>query len=927
MNKRRPLLLLSALLLISCSHDVGEVVRPEHPRPEFERPDWLNLNGKWEFRFDPQDKGLDESWQRGPTPFDYEVLVPFCWESKLSGIEDTTGQQIGWYRREFDVPSEWNGRNVWLRFEAVDWEAQVWIDGVPVGKHEGGYSPFALDISKHVRPGDSATVVVRAYDPTDRELPSGKQVARWYTYTSGIWQTVWLEARPATWLDSLELTPRRAGDEWFLSVKATVAGAGDSAKVRLASTDETVAPVEGEVRLQDAAGVFETELAVSSPKLWSPQEPNLYDLAIEVTGADGVSDTVSSYFGLRTIERGKYGDLPWESILLNGEPIYLRGALDQSYNPDGIYTAPSDDFLRGDMELAKSAGLNFLRIHIKPDEPRRLYWADKLGVLIMEDMPNTWDHTGRARAAWESTMREVIARDRNHPAIFSWCLFNETWGLGENEYRNRPDIQDWVKGLFHEVKRSDPSRLVEDNSPNRRDHVITDINSWHFYIDDYDRARAHIEDVVKQTYPGSSFNYAPGHLQDTAPLINSEYGAVGAGGGDRDVSWGFRYLTTQLRRHAKIQGYVYTELTDVEFEHNGFANYDRSLKEFGYDYWVDGMTVADLQGEDFVGFDAPPAIIAAPGEELSIPAFVSHWSDKEGEILLKRWLVGVDDLGREIRVELDSKPVVWERYRVTAQPPLTVTVPDRPFAGAMAMELVDEDGERLAANFVNVVVKRPPAEAETSYGQVTERIDSKHVSMRVPPSGIAAARWSGAGGPARSVRRAGPEKYSIRGAGVVEYRFAVPEEVIAANPIRLGVLVEVGTGARDERLDWPQQIDPRDYPQTDARKHPGTINVYINGHPLEPLPLNDDPADARGVLSHMAKAHHGSYGYLVKGEIMLQGLPDFVPRLRRRPEVRIVLEVPVGETAAGLSVYGAETGRYPIDPTLILETEREIPAE
>ena len=151
---------------------------------------------------------------------------------------------------------------------------------------------------------------------------------------------------------------------------------------------------------------------------------------MEVTGAGEATDTVKSYFGLRTVERGKYDDLPWESVLLNGEPIYLRGALDQSFNPDGIYTAPSDEFLRRDLELAKSFGLNFLRIHIKPDEPRRLYWADKLGLLIMEDMPNTWEYSERARAAWESTMRAVIARDRNHPSIFSWCLFNETWGLG-----------------------------------------------------------------------------------------------------------------------------------------------------------------------------------------------------------------------------------------------------------------------------------------------------------------------------------------------------------------------------------------------------------------------------------------------------------------------------------------------------------------
>ena len=335
--------------------------------------------------------------------------------------------------------------------------------------------------------------------------------------------------------------------------------------------------------------------------------------------------------------------------------------------------------------------------------------------------------------------------------------------------------------------------------------------------------------MVAQTFPGSTFNYAPGYKQDTAPLINSEYGAVGAGSGDRDISWGFRYLTTQLRKHEKIQGYIFTELTDVEFEHNGFVNYDRSEKEFGYDYWVKGMRIADLQGEDFVGFDGPPAVVAKPGEELSIPAFVSHWSDREGEILLKRWLDGVDDLGREVRIELDSRPVAWSRYRVTAQPPLLVTVPERAFAGAMAMELVDESGQRIAANFVNVVVE--PRCGGVAAGQRT-RIDARHVAMRVSPRSVSAARWTEAGGPSRTVLRTGPDKFYFPGPGVLEYRFEVPPEVVEAKPVRLGFLVELGTRSHEERLDWPQEIDPRDRPQTDAKKHPGEMSVYINGHPL-----------------------------------------------------------------------------------------------
>jgi hypothetical protein len=376
--------------------------------------------------------------------------------------------------------------------------------------------------------------------------------------------------------------------------------------------------------------------------------------------------------------------------------------------------------------------LNFVRIHIKPDEPRRLYWADKLGMLIMQDMPNTWEQSPKARLAWEATMRGVIERDRNHPAIIAWCLFNETWGLGTGldygqDYMQDSDTQQWVLSMWREVKeRIDPTRLVEDNSPDKRDHVKSDLNSWHFYIDDYERSKAHIEEVVANTKPGSSFNYVTGFEQDTAPLINSEYGAVSAGGGDRDISWGFRYLTTQLRRHEKIQGYIYTELTDIEFEHNGFYNYDRSAKEYGYDAFAPGMTVADLQGEDFVGFDAPPVIEAEPGSVVSVPVFVSHFSEREEPPTLNAWLAAVNDLGGEVNMQAAPKRVRWQRYRVVEQEPIRMTVPElRNLAGAIVLELADADGKRIAANFVNVVVRR-----QSSRGCADSRARASRRSMR-----------------------------------------------------------------------------------------------------------------------------------------------------------------------------------------------------
>jgi hypothetical protein len=918
-------------LALSCSGPdvVPEIPRPEHPRPQFQRADWLTLNGPWEFRFDDVDEGVaGEWWQPGAAGFDRRIVVPFCWESELSGIHDTSGHQIGWYRRRVAIPSGWGDRRVWLRFEAADWETTVWVNGTEAGRHEGGYTPFALDVTDFVKPGEEAMVVARVFDPTDRHLPTGKQVARWYTFTSGIWQTVWLEARPAAHVSRLSLAPENRGDSWSVRVSLEAAGPDGTANVRISSPDSSVAALQGALNLRGGSGRFEGALAVSQPRLWTPEDPQLYDLRIELSGTEGPADVVETYFGLRTIGRGQYGDAAHESVLLNGKPVYLRGALDQSFNPGGIYTAPTDEFLKRDMELAKSAGLNFLRIHIKPDEPRRLYWADKLGVLIMQDMPNTWEQSPQARQAWEATMRGVIERDRNHPSIIAWCLFNETWGLGTGldygqDFLQDTDTQQWVLAMWREVKeRIDPTRLVEDNSPDKRDHVKTDLNSWHFYIDDYERSRAHIEEVVAGTKPGSSFNYVPGFEQDTAPLINSEYGAVSAGGGDRDISWGFRYLTTQLRRHDKIQGYIYTELSDIEFEHNGFYNYDRSVKEFGYDAFAEGMTVADLQGADFVGFDAPPVIEAEPGGVVTVPVFVSHFSDLEEPPTLNAWLVAVNDLGGEINMQAAPKPVRWQRYRVVEQEPIRMSVPElRNLAGAIVLELVDADGKRIAANFVNVVVR--PAAQQGVRGEPSPReevLDARRVALRVAADAFSAVPWKGLG-PNYLGRRG---KFWGQGAGTVEYRFEVPEAVLNAGPQKVEFLMEVASKAGAEKLDWPIRRMEIDYPQTDGKKFPGTVRVNIGGVDVDPVELPDDPADARGVLSHQAFFHHGSYGFLARREVDLSGRPGLVEQLRRHPVLRVILTVPEGDQAHGLSVFGERTGRFPLDPTVIVETAEAV---
>jgi len=922
-----------AIWLMGAAAAAGdEVPRGEHPRPDLRRNLWLNLNGAWQFRFDPDDRGIEENWHEATAgvaagDFDRRIVVPFCWQSKLSGVGDTSGQQIGWYRRTTEIPETFQGRNVWLRFGAVDWEARVWVNGREAGRHEGGYTPFAFDVTPLVSPGREATIVVRAFDATDPELPLGKQVPAWYTPTSGIWQTVWLEARPARYVDRLRLTPHHHNRQWSLRVELEAAGPEGETTVEIASAESTVQTHRSTLALKDGRGRLQAALDVAAPKLWTPENPNLYDLEVRLEGPNGDADVVHTYFGLRTIERGKYADLPHESILLNGEPIYLRGALDQSFNPDGIYTAPSDEFMRRDMEIAKQAGFNFLRIHIKSEEPRRLYWADRLGVMIMEDMPCTFQQSPRARQAWEQTMRATIRRDRNHPAVIAWCLFNESWGLGRGQFKADRDTQAWVMRMWDEVKRTlDPSRLVEDNSPCLYDHVKSDLNSWHFYIEDCVRARQHIEQVVQSTRPGSPWNYVPGRAQETAPLINSEYGAVSARGGDRDVSWGFRYLTTQLRRHEIIQGYVYTELTDVEWEHNGVVDYDRAPKQFGYDGFVPGMTLADLQGADFVGFDALPVIEAEPGEEFTVPIFVSHFSARTQPPKLVWQISGTDSMGRAVITDPKTERVAWQRCRVTFQKPLRIRVPSkRPFVGALTLELLDERDRRIAANFVNLVVRRlAPGDLEGDTPQSSlpsprvEVLAPRLVAVRFGPEDFAAFRadpvgwdWLNEWG-----------KLSAPGTCEVEYHLALPQFVRDALPTQVLLMAELASRSDGQRLDWPAVRRPLDYPQTQQHKYAGKASVRLFDHELWEFELPDDPADAQGVLSHQAQYQRGSYGYLVRKKADLTKHVALREALRDQPAATLVFRTS-GE-GRGLSIYGRRLGRYPTDPTLLIQTARDL---
>ena len=523
---------------------------------------------------------------------------------------------IGWYRKVVSIPENWGDKRVILNFGAVDWEATVWVNGHQIGTHENGYLPFEFDITDALTPGESTVIVVRAYDAQDHgEQLAGKQIG-WYVRTSGIWQTVYLEPRSETHITQCHITPDI--DNASATFAVQIDGDIESPDLTLQwHCDE----LNGSVQISNSETQWTVNIPPEQLRLWDVDTPNLYDVTLELVAGDAVIDRIFTYFGMRKVSIAKAPGGDYQYIYLNNRPIYLLGALNQSFNPEGVYTFLTDEAIRTDVERAKEFGFNFLRLHIKVDEPRLYYWADKLGLLFMCDIPNFGTYTEKAKARFEQTLRGNIARDYNHPSIISWCNFNETWGLGGNEYKEMTDRQEWVREMYHLAKSLDTTRLIEDNSPCLYDHVETDINSWHFYINDYDRAKEHIANVVAETYPGSAFNYAGGNVQSDAPLINSEYGGISAGAGDKDISWCFKYLTNELRLHPKICGYIYTELQDIEWEHNGFMNYDRSVKAFGYDY-------LDINTLDFIAIDYPPGTTVAPGDEIKADIYASHFSHK-----------------------------------------------------------------------------------------------------------------------------------------------------------------------------------------------------------------------------------------------------------------------------------------------------------
>ena len=898
-----------------------DIPRPEYPRPDFQRGtsegiDWICLNGTWEFAFDPDDIGEQNGWFASKSTTDSvwtQIQVPYPWESLAAwgeeeqadnenylsknayltpeevtcgGIErggnyrEAPRHTIGWYRKTVSVPETWRKKRTILTFGAVDWHAKVWVNGVCIGEHENGYLPFELDITDALTPGEPAIIVVRAYDAQDHsEQLAGKQIG-WYERTSGIWQTVYLEPRNATHIKACYITPDI--DNSTATLDITIDG-----EVTAGTTLnwECVSPVEATGSILSGSIAAETSIKtrVDIPEehlhLWDVDTPYLYNVTLTLTSGESVIDRVFTYFGMRKVSIAKAPNADYQYIYLNNRPVYLLGALNQSFNPEGVYTFLTDEAIRTDIERAKEFGFNFLRLHIKVDEPRLYYWADKLGMLFMCDIPNFGDYTEKAQARFEETLRGTVARDYNHPSIISWCNFNETWGLGGREYKEMHDRQEWVREMYYLAQSLDSTRLIEDNSPCLYDHVETEINSWHFYINDYEDAKKHIANVVAETYPGSTFNYVGGNVQSDAPLINSEYGGISAGAGDKDVSWCFKYLTNELRLHPKICGYIYTELQDIEWEHNGFMNYDRSIKEFGYDY-------LDINTLDFIAIDYPPGTTVAPGERIKADIYASHFSHKTITGTTLHWqLDTMSATGHITRGCVSgSIEIPFPQYQVERVHELELVVPDiHPAVGTLHIWVTDSTGTVVARNFINF---------EHFVEDPVESGDSESVTLNYSPGSISESSWSE---PTTS-----EQLFSAVGNGYVEYEISLSEDFNPADVAEMELIFEASSSDGGAR-------------QTEPEKYPSDVTISVNGVEIDTIRIPDCPADIRGVLSYI-HGQPGIYGYLynikVDPSAVLNGKTD---TLRVRYEVKAD-----ADAKGGFALYGARLGRFPAGPHLLI---------
>lgn len=857
------------------------IPRAEHPRPDWQRKNWLNLNGEWAFGFSEAEQCPE---------LDRIIAVPFSWAAPLSRVaEDRKG--TGWYRRtaRFDAEGE-----IWLVIGAADYEARVWINGHLAGEHKGGYGEIRLNVTPYWNKEKENEICVRVTDEDRDNQTRGKQG---YGEIRGIWQTVYLEETPKAYLQNAKIETKCDGT---VRIAVEIQSPDEREEQLTAAFDGQ----EHTAALTLAPGLNCAELTfqVENPKLWTPDEPNLYEGELRLG-----SDCVSTYFGLREIGYSCFGGRKFPWITLNGKPIYLNGTLDQSFNPKGYFTLPTEQDVIDEVQRLKDVGLNLVRLHIKPEEPRKLYWMDKLGILAFADMVCYWgEPLPETRAQFEHELDEFVRRDWNHPSIMAWIVFNETWGLfdkanGEHNRQYSPDTQEWVRSMYRRVKGMDDTRIVEDNSACNYDHVETDINTWHFYLNGYRTVKEHIDTAAKGGHEGSGWNFIGENRAPNVPLMNSECGMVWGvqdSAGDSDLAWQYHYMLNEYRLHENICGFVFTEFHDVINEFNGYYRIDNQKKNFGYDALGMGMQLKELHAADFIAYDAPPCRTIGSGEEAETPIYYSNLGGAPaGSKLTVEWFLH----GVHGYYEQGSREFVSNGDGLMDLGKVTVTMPELADTAALTFRLVC-GGKVLSRNFCTFDVRGPRACA--AYVRPCNYAE-KHF----------ANDWQALSG------------HKVCGVGEGSFVYEIPTESFDEfDRVELRFeasakmqLKKDASGAveQQEGADFMAgyRMDPGEnhnsYFMTDEKLFPSTLTVLAEGEKVFEQQLPDDPADCNGVLSWHYQTRDryldeaGSYGYLMIVPIGGEALK----KAKEKGKLRVELKC----DASGLAIYGRNAGRFPLD--------------
>lgn len=885
------------LLLGACSNKiVVDIPLAEHPRPDFQRSGFINLNGTWNFTFNDSlaENGL----------YDKKIIVPFSWGSRLSGVDDES--DIAWYSRAISVPKSWKGKRVFLVIGASDWKTDVSLNKNNLGTHTGGYTPFEFEITDLVSFGGSDTLSIKVDDTYSDAHLYGKQG---YGNVRGIWQTPYLEARGNAYISQIHFTSDIDLSRAVADI--TTNGAADGETVTVAFRNGEYKPVSASVENNHVR----VEIPMPDQHLWTLEDPYLYDVTISLTDQGKDVDNVDSYFGQRKISTITMPGHDYSYVALNNKPIYLKLCLDQSYHPDGFYTFPSDEFMKQEIMLSKKLGLNGNRVHIKTEIPRKLYWADKLGLLIMADIPCYFGPaTDEAKQDWEYCMRNQIDRDFNHPSIFSWVNFNETWGLyameGDKKLGYTKDIQQWVRDMYLLTKSLDPTRLVDDNSACNHDHVQTDINSWHAYTPNYRWEEVDsLYDV--NTYPGSPYNFTEGNTQTGQPMFNCECGNVwGYNGcaGDCDYTWDYHEMMNAFHRHLKIAGWLYTEHHDVINEWNGYVRYDRSAKDDGLSDIIDGMGIKDFHSDYYIVPSELFYLKVPAGSTQNVKLLSSFTTDKDpGKMTLETTLSGSMKIYDTISFPVEFKPFQLEEVAERK-----VSIPEDNGVYVLSYVLKDPNGNILHRNFSLFAVtdgKNPDNSISLNYSDASWTIKQTSVLDGKKIDGF--------------------------GSGWFEFTADIPSSFDAEKRAAHLLFEASSNKLLGKDMDDNAQIageyhlgkgtfDPckssNAYSMTDTTKWTSKVQVSVNGKDLGTFNLEDNPADHRGVLSWISQPHDlhmyeaGSYGYLIDVNIPAGTLKTGKATIRLS-----VPESAASDTSGGLAIYGKDFGRYPLDPTIIFE--------